>query len=97
MGRDLQVHEEGGRMVLSDFDIRRYLLESSEEFSKLSRQHSDYDEKLLNLLRKNSLSEEEKLEEVNLKKLKLRVKDQMEEMIQAHRNQGGSEVPEGLR
>jgi len=84
-------------MVLSTFDIRRYLIESCEKFSKLVRQHSDYDEKLLNLLRKNSLSEEEKLEEVNLKKLKLRVKDQMEEMIQAHRNQGGGEVPEGLR
>lgn len=97
MARDLQEDEEGGLIVVSDFDIRRYLLESSEEFSKLARKHSDYDEKLLHLLRKSFLSKEEKLEEVNLKKMKLRVKDQMEQMIQAHRNQGAKEVPEELR
>ncbi len=76
-------------MVSSTLDIKEYLLQSSEAFRKLAREHSEYDEKLSHLLKRSFLSEEEKLEEVNLKKLKLRVKDRMEQMIQAHRQQGG--------
>ncbi len=75
-------------MVSSTLDIREYLLQSSEAFRKLAREHSAYDEKLSHLLKRSFLSEEERLEEVNLKKLKLRVKDRMEQMIQAHRQQG---------
>lgn len=75
-------------MTSSTLDIREYLLESSEQFKELAREHSAYDEKLSHLLKRNFLSEEERLEEVNLKKLKLKVKDRMEQMIQAHRQQG---------
>lgn len=73
----------------SALDIKEHLLQSSDEFRKLARQHSAYDEKLSLLLNRSFLSEQEKLEEVTLKKLKLRAKDRMQRMIQAQRQQQG--------
>jgi hypothetical protein len=53
------------------------LPDSEEMIHRLEEEHRHYSEKLESLLHKQYLSEEEKLEEVRLKKLKLRVKDQM--------------------
>lgn len=55
----------------------------SVELRRLEQEHHDYAEQLENLLHKPYLSEDEKIEEVRLKKLKLRLKDQ----ITAKRNQ----------
>jgi hypothetical protein len=52
-------------------------LPGSEEILQLEAQHRHYSEQLEALIQKPYLSEEEQLEEVRLKKLKLRVKDQM--------------------
>ncbi len=71
----------------SALDIKEHLLQSSDEFRKLAKEHSAYDEKLSLLLNRSFLSEQEKLEEVTLKKLKLRAKDRMQQMIQAQRQQ----------
>lgn len=71
----------------SALDIREHLLQSNDEFRKLAKEHSAYDEKLSLLLNRSFLSEQEKLEEVTLKKLKLRAKDRMQQMIQAQRRQ----------
>ena len=71
----------------SVLDIREHLLQSSDEFRKLAREHSTYDEQLSLLLTRSFLSEQEELEKVNLKKLKLRTKDRMQQMIQARRQQ----------
>ena len=73
----------------SVLDIREHLLQSSDEFKKLAREHSAYDEQLSRLLTRSFLSEKEELEKVNLKKLKLRAKDRMQQMIQARRQQQG--------
>jgi uncharacterized protein len=75
-------------MELGTFDtleIRQQLLQSNEEFRRLAQKHSNYDEQLEKLVHKTYLSEEEKIEEINLKKKKLQVKDQMEMMIQRFR------------
>ena len=66
-------------------DIREHLLQSSDDFRRLAKEHSAYEEKLSLLLNRSFLSEEEKIEEVTLKKLKLRAKDRMQQMIQAQR------------
>jgi uncharacterized protein YdcH (DUF465 family) len=54
------------------------LLASNEEFRKLAEEHTQYAQRLDSLTLKRYLTEDEKLEEVRLKKLKLRLKDQME-------------------
>lgn len=53
-------------------------LPGSENFQELEAQHRRYSEQLEALIQKPYLSEDEQLEEVRLKKLKLRVKDKME-------------------
>jgi uncharacterized protein YdcH (DUF465 family) len=58
--------------------VRAQLLASSNEFRKLADEHSNYSQRLESLASKKYLSEEEKVEEVRLKKLKLRLKDEME-------------------
>jgi len=57
---------------------RDQLLASHDEFRKLAMEHTQYAQRLDNLTQKRYLTDDEKLEEVRLKKLKLRLKDQME-------------------
>ncbi len=58
--------------------VREQLLASSDEFRKLADEHSNYSQRLESLASLKYLSEEEKVEEIRLKKLKLRLKDEME-------------------
>ena len=55
----------------------RASLLASEEFQRLVQEHSQYSQRLDSLTQKRYLTDDEKLEEVRLKKLKLRLKDQM--------------------
>ncbi|HXX26917.1 MAG TPA: DUF465 domain-containing protein [Terriglobales bacterium] len=57
---------------------RDQLLASHEEFRKLAMEHTEYAKRLDLLTQKRYLTDDEKLEEVRLKKLKLRLKDQMQ-------------------
>ena len=56
----------------------------SEEIGRLHAEHRRYAQRLEELLQKPYLSTDEQLEEVRLKKLKLRVKDQMQMIEQEH-------------
>ena len=58
--------------------VRDLLMANHEEFRRLVVEHTQYSQRLENLIQKRFLTEDEKLEEVRLKKLKLRLKDQME-------------------
>jgi uncharacterized protein YdcH (DUF465 family) len=68
------------------------LLTSNDEFRKLAQEHTQYSQRLDSLTQKRYLSEDEKLEEVRLKKLKLRLKDQMESMERQFRHEYGVHV-----
>lgn len=58
--------------------VRDQLMANHEEFRQLVVEHTQYSQRLDSLTQKRFLTEDEKLEEVRLKKLKLRLKDQME-------------------
>ena len=66
---------------------KAYLMETNAEFRQLAAEHCDYDKKLEALEALPHLTDQEKLEEVRLKKLKLRLKDQMEAMLSHSRPQ----------
>lgn len=61
--------------------IRERLMVSDQEFRRLRNEHAGYDAQLEQLSHKRFLSEWEQAEETRLKKLKLRTKDQMEQLI----------------
>ena len=62
-------------------EIRHRLAHHDEGFQRLARQHQAYDERLKELQVRRYLNQSEQLEEVKLKKLKLAIKDHMEELV----------------
>ena len=68
-------------------DIKAHLMQTSEEFRKLVDQHLEYKRKVEELEAKHFLTEQEEVEEHRLKKLKLHLKDVMEQMIHDHASQ----------
>jgi uncharacterized protein YdcH (DUF465 family) len=61
--------------------IREQLMATNQEYQRLRDQHTQYAAQLEQLESKIFLSDSDKLEEVRLKKLKLRAKDQMELLV----------------
>ena len=61
--------------------VREELMANNSEYRRLREEHIRYASQLDLLAAKNFLTEDEKVEEVRLKKLKLRVKDQMELLV----------------
>ncbi|MGB8013675.1 MAG: DUF465 domain-containing protein [Terriglobales bacterium] len=59
---------------------REQLLTGHDEFQRLVQEHSQYSQRLESLTQKRYLTDDEKIEEVRLKKLKLRLKDQMQSL-----------------
>jgi uncharacterized protein YdcH (DUF465 family) len=74
-------------MGITQDDIKAHLIETNDEFRRLALEHSDYGKKLEGLSTRPFLTPEEQLEEVKLKKLKLRLKDQMEGILSRYRAQ----------
>ena len=68
-------------------ELKAHLMATNEEFRKLFGQHSEYAQKLDALESLPHLTEEEQVEEHRLKKLKLRLKDQMEAILAQNRAQ----------
>jgi len=62
-------------------------METNEEFRKLAGQHSEYARKLEMLEAQPHLTYEQQMEETRLKKMKLRLKDQMEAIASQYRSQ----------
>ncbi|MBV9506872.1 MAG: DUF465 domain-containing protein [Acidobacteriia bacterium] len=68
-------------------ELKAHLMATNEEFRRLAGQHSEYAKKLDTLEALPHLTDDEQLEEVRLKKLKLSLKDQMEAMLNQYRSQ----------
>ncbi len=66
-------------------EIRDRLIQTNEQFRRLVEQHSTFDAELSQLSQKPYLTEQDQLREIELKKRKLRVKDEMERILQEYR------------
>ena len=62
----------------SQEELRAHLMATNDEYRRLAAEHSEYARKLDELEALPHLSVEEEMEEHRLKKMKLRLKDQME-------------------
>ena len=63
---------------------RDLLIAQNDEFRRLIQEHQQYSTRLDSLIQKRYLSEDEKLEEVKLKKMKLRLKEEMARIEQQY-------------
>jgi uncharacterized protein YdcH (DUF465 family) len=66
-------------------DLKELLLQTDEEFHQLAAKHHELEDRPQQLTTKHYLSEPEQLEEVNLKKRKLQLKDRMEHILRRRR------------
>jgi uncharacterized protein YdcH (DUF465 family) len=67
--------------MMNDEEIKEQLISSSADFRRLAEEHHRYEVKLKELLSHPHLSEQDHLEEINIKKKKLQLKDQMNSMV----------------
>jgi uncharacterized protein YdcH (DUF465 family) len=67
-------------------ELKEVLRRENDEFRLLMESHATCEARLRELQGKGFLNDEEKLEEVNIKKKKLRLKDKMEALMQNYRN-----------
>ncbi len=65
-------------------EIKAHLMQTNEQYRELHNQHHEYDQLVEALEGKATLSPEEEVEEHRLKKLKLHLKDQMEQMVSVY-------------
>ncbi len=72
-------------MSVDAHQLRDLLLQSDQEFRELALKHHELDDRLHELSSRAFLSENEQIEEVQLKKRKLALKDRMEGILQRHR------------
>ncbi len=68
-------------MPITPRDIREQLLASSPEYQRLAQEHSRYEAQIEQLSKSSFHNVEELIQEAELKKLRLRVKDEMEQLV----------------
>ena len=73
--------------ITTQDDLKAHLMAGNETFRKLAEQHAAYHKELEALEAKGHLTVHEEAEEHRLKKLKLRIKDQMNEIMARYKAQ----------
>jgi uncharacterized protein YdcH (DUF465 family) len=68
-------------------EIKAHLMQTNEKYRHLMDQHHEYDRQVEQLEAKHALSTSEEIEEHRLKKLKLHLKDEMEQLVSEYRLQ----------
>ncbi len=71
-------------------EIKAHLMQTNEKFRHLMEQHQEYKRQVEALEAKHALTAEEEVEEHRLKKLKLRLKDEMEQLVSEYKLQHAS-------
>jgi uncharacterized protein YdcH (DUF465 family) len=67
--------------------LKAHLMATNEEFRSLAEKHSEYHRQLEELEAKSHLTLEDEADEQRIKKQKLRLKDQMNEILAQYRTQ----------
>ncbi len=67
-------------------ELKAHLISTNEEYRRLAAEHSEHARKLDQLEALPHLSADEEMEEHRLKKMKLRLKDQMEAIVSRSRS-----------
>ena len=68
-------------------EIKAHLMQTNEKFRQLMDQHQQYKVQVEALEAKHALTAHEELEEHRLKKLKLHLKDEMEQIVSEYKLQ----------
>jgi uncharacterized protein YdcH (DUF465 family) len=71
-------------MAVDTHELKERLLQSDHEYRDLATRHHELDERLLELATRHFLTEPEQLEEAQIKRQKLRLKDRMEDILRHH-------------
>jgi uncharacterized protein len=86
IGEATSLEEELPNMETQE-ELKAHLMATNDEYRRLAAEHSHYARKLSELEALPHLSTDEEMEEHRLKKLKLRLKDQMETIASRSRAQ----------
>jgi uncharacterized protein YdcH (DUF465 family) len=71
-------------MAVDTHELKERLLQSDHQYRDLATRHHELDERLHQLSTRHFLTEPEQLEEAQIKKQKLRLKDKMEDIVRQH-------------
>jgi uncharacterized protein YdcH (DUF465 family) len=74
-------------MMKKEEEIKEHLMSENPEFRRLVEEHKQYEGRLTEILGRHHMTEQDRLEEIQLKKKKLHLKDQMNSMISKFRNE----------
>ncbi len=74
-------------MQLNQEELKAHLMETDTDFRRLATQHCEYKKQLEGLSSRPFLTPEQQVEETRIKKLKLRLKDQMQEIMDRYRHE----------
>jgi uncharacterized protein YdcH (DUF465 family) len=69
-------------------ELKQELIATNEEYSRLAKEHAEHKRKLEELYSHPHLTDEDRIEEIKLKKHKLFLKDQMERILQRYKRDG---------
>ena len=74
-------------MMMKEEEIKEHLMSANAEFRRLVDEHKQYEGRLEELHNRHHMTDQDRLEEIQLKKKKLHLKDQMNSMIQKARTE----------
>ena len=81
------IKEKKTLMENTQDEVKAHLMQTDEGFRRLAEQHTQYHHQLEALEAKSYLTPQDEIEEHKLKKLKLHLKDQMNQILSRYRAQ----------
>lgn len=78
--------------LIGEAELRDMLLNTNEEYKRLVAEHRSYSEQLDQLSSRHHLNDQERMQEITLKKKKLMLKDQMYSILQKYRKEAKPEA-----